>query len=221
MYKRYAIMWALVLAVMVGLYGCESSTEEATRSEVDWVTLGWQALVSSFTADSDSAAQVFLNAAHANFGNALKIDGTYSPGYVGEGWTYIYEQEPGSAMDQFEDAFMYAGSLPDTDEQKRMLYIGAMVALHMQDDYTNSATYGTVYDDMDPGRNFSFSHNTSFSAFDALMYLTLDYFSLGDQANVTYYINELCEIVGDPAWTFTNWNACAAKIAELQAKDPS
>jgi tetratricopeptide (TPR) repeat protein len=190
------------------------------RSEADWVTSGWQALVSALTADSDSA-QGFLDEAHACFGNALKIDDTYAPGYIGEGWTYLYEHNPGSAMDEFQNCFLYAGGLADTDEQKRMLYVGAMVALFMQDDYTNSVAYGLVYDDMDPNRTLSFSHHTSFSAYDAIMYLTLNYFALGNEVRVEEYINALCDIIGQPDWTFTTWDDCATKIAELQALDPS
>jgi len=214
MYRKYLVLWALAIAVIIGLYGCESSENTPILDEAGWVELGWEAIAAA----NDSAG---YDIAHTYFGNALKIDNTYAAAHNGIGWAYLYQHDMGGAFSAFQDGFLYAGGLPDSDAHKRMLYIGAMVALHAMDDYDSSVSYGTIYDGMDPNRNFVHPYDSTFTAYDALMYLTLDYFALGDEVNVTHYINELIDIIGGSPFTFTTWDACAAKINELAGLDPS
>ncbi len=214
MYKKYLVLWALALAVVIGLYGCESSETNPIYDEAQWVEMGWEAVDAANDFDD-------YDLAHTYFGNALKIDATYAPAHNGIGWTYIYQHDMGAAFSSFQNGFLYAGGLPDSDAHKRMLYIGAMVSLYSLDDFDESVGFGTIYDTMDPNRNFVHPYDASFTAFDALMYLALNYFALGDETNVTHYINELIDIVGGDPFVFTTWAACSAKIDELFGMDPS
>ncbi len=214
MHKKFAVSWASILAVMFVFYGCESSVEEPILDEIAWVKLGWETLAARNSMDDIDMAQTY-------FGNALKIDPTYAPAFNGNGWALIYAHDMEGAIDEFQEGFLYAGGLPNTDAHKRMLYIGAMVALYSIDRYGNSINYGVVYNSMDANRTFVHPYDSTFTAFDALMYMALNHFALGNENGVEIYINELVDIIGGADWTFTTWDACAAKIAELADQDPS
>lgn len=205
------ILVSLVAAALLGgILGCEEELGSSPPSQSEWTEMGWDAWENG---DLDTAERYF--------GNALKIDENYTPAYNGLGWTYMRKQELTSAMDSFEDALIYAAGLPNSDAEKRCIYVGLAYALEAADEFNESVIAGETYVGMDPNGTWEHSYVDFLDAYDARLVLVLDYFALGNSGKCVEHIRVMQTIIGDsPPYTFTNWADLAAKIEFLVENNP-
>jgi tetratricopeptide (TPR) repeat protein len=208
---RITLAALMAAFVFTAFLGCEEEVTEPPLSQADWTAEGWEAWTAG---DFDDAIRYF--------GNAIKIDDNYMPAYNGLGWTYMRLQDTESSVIYFEDGILYGAGYPNTDADKRALYVGLAYALEASDEFLGSVTAGETYLAMDPNGVWIHPHDTRLTAYDAYIILAVDYFARGNSVKCVAMVNNMRLVIGEPGgYSFTTWSALAGEIERLVDLDPS